>query len=117
MKKHVRIILSPEAEEVYKYLNNEAPNSKQEMMILNALNKKMELIKHNPHFGNPIEKKKIPKEYRIKYGITNLFRISLPNFWRMIYTLTNGNSEIEIIGFVLDIFNHKKYNKKFKYKW
>jgi len=55
-------------------------------------------------------------EYVEKYGITNLFRVELPNFWRMLYTLTNSESEIEIIAFVLDIIDHKKYNKKFGYK-
>ena len=36
--------------------------------------------------------------------------------WRMLYTLTNGETEIEIIAFVLDIMDHDKYNKKFGYK-
>ena len=114
--KTVKVVLSKEAEEVYKYLNREAPNSKNERTMLNAVNKKVELIKENFHYGEPISKKLIPKEYKLKYGVTNLFRVELPNFWRMLYTLTNGSSEIEIIAFVLDIVDHKKYNKKFGYK-
>ena len=43
--KKVRVVLSPEAEEVYKHLNKEAPTSKTEHIILNAINKKVELIK------------------------------------------------------------------------
>jgi len=77
-------------------------------------NKKIELIKLNIHFGNPVAKNLIPKEYKIKYGVTNLFRIELPQFWRMLYTLTNG--DIEIIAFVLDVIDHKTYDKKFGYK-
>jgi len=42
--KKIRVILSAEAEEVYKFLNAEAPTSKNERMILNAINKKVELI-------------------------------------------------------------------------
>ncbi|MBS3127591.1 hypothetical protein J4410_00415 [Candidatus Woesearchaeota archaeon] len=114
--KQIKIILSPEAEEVYQYLNKEAPQSKTEQMILNATNKKIDLIKANPHYGNPIEKKKIPEIYKEKYGITNLFRVELPHFWRMLYTLTEGESEIEIVAFILDITDHKKYNKKFGYR-
>jgi len=34
----------------------------------------------------------------------------------MVYTITNGDSEIEIIAFVLDVINHKEYDKKFNYK-
>jgi len=114
--KTIRVILSPEAEEVYKYLNKEAPDSKRERTILNVVNKKVELIKQNQHYGEPIAKKLIPREYKDNYGVTNLFWVELPNFWRMIYTLTEGDSEIEIISFVLDIFDHKNYNKKFGYK-
>jgi len=60
--------------------------------------------------------KLIPQEYFVKYGITNLFRVELPNYWRMLYTLSNGESEIEIIAFVLDLVDHKVYDKKFGYK-
>lgn len=116
MNKIVRIVLSPEAEEVYKYLNEEAVDSKTERMILNAVEKKKELIKANPHYGEPIAKDKIPYGYKRKYGANNLFWVGLPNFWRMIYTLTNNDTKVEIIAFVLDIIDHKKYNKKFGYK-
>jgi len=34
----------------------------------------------------------------------------------MLYTLTDGEREIEIIAFVLDIVDHPKYDKKFGYK-
>jgi len=113
--KIVRIILSPEAEEVYKKLNSESESNKQSRMILKAVNNKIELIKSNIHYGNPIAKNLIPEEYKIKYETKNLFRVELPAFWRMLYTLTN-NEEIEIIAFVLDIINHSSYNEKFGYK-
>lgn len=114
--KTIRVVLSPEAEEVYKYLNEQAAGSKTEQAMLNAINKKVELIKANHHYGNPIAKGLIPREYRLKYGITNLFRVELPHFWRMLYTLTDGESEIEIIAFILDMIDHKSYNKKFGYR-
>ena len=114
--KRVRIVLSEDAEEVYKYLNEQAPRSKRERTILSAVNKKVELIKANPHYGAPIAKNMIPQEYASKYEITNLFRVELPSFWRMLYTLTASDTEIEIIAFVLDITDHKKYDKKFGYK-
>jgi len=85
-------------------------------MILNALDKKIDLIKLNIHYGDPIAKKLIPEEYKIKYGTTNLFRVELPKFWRMLYTLTEGETEIEIIAFILDVIDHKEYDKKFSYK-
>jgi hypothetical protein len=113
--KIVKIILSPEAEEVYKYLNEHAAHSKNERMFFNAIKKKVELIRVNPHYGDSIPKKLIPKEYKIKYGVNNLFRLELPGYWKMLYTLTAGESQIEIIAFVLDIIDHKEYDKKFGY--
>ena len=34
----------------------------------------------------------------------------------MLYTLTDGGSTIEIIAFVLDIFDYELYDMKFGYK-
>ena len=85
-------------------------------MILNSLNQKIGLIKMNHHYGEPIKKRLIPKDYVVKYGVTNLFWVELPNYWRMLYTLTDGESEIEIIAFILDIIDHERYDKKFGYK-
>ena len=113
--KEVRIVFSPEAEEVYKKLNAEAETNKQSRMILKAINHKKELIRANIHYGDPIAKNLIPAEYKQKYSATNLFRVELPAFWRMLYTLTN-NEEIEIIAFVLDIIGHPDYDKKFGYR-
>jgi hypothetical protein len=85
-------------------------------MILKSVNQKVNLIKANPHYGNPISKDLIPEEYKFKYGALNLFRVELPNFWRMLYTLTNGGTNIEIVAFVLDIVDHSSYNKLFEYR-
>jgi hypothetical protein len=63
--KPVRIVLSPESEEAYKLLN-EFADSKIEKSILNSIVKKKELIKANPHYGEPIAKDRIPQEYKIK---------------------------------------------------
>ncbi|VVB77286.1 Uncharacterised protein [uncultured archaeon] len=114
--KRVNVRLSNEAEKVYVYLNSQAESSKVERSILKAINKKVELIKSNPHYGDPIAKSLIPKEYLREYGITNLFRVELPNFWRMLYTLTNDETEMEIVAFVLDIMDHRSYDDRFGYK-
>ncbi|MCC7570859.1 hypothetical protein KO465_05960 [Candidatus Micrarchaeota archaeon] len=114
--KQIKVILSPEAEEVYKYLNKQSKKSKIERSIINSLSKKVDLIKVNCHYGDPVPKKLIPKEYIEKYGIKNLFRVELPNYWRMLYSLVDGENQIEIIAFVLDISDHDAYNKKFGYK-
>lgn len=85
-----------------------------EMQLLNSIKQKIGWIKENPFYGNQIEKKKIPKSLMQKYKTNNLWRVELNNFWRMIYMIKG--SEIEIICFILEICDHKKYNKLFGYK-
>ncbi len=55
----VRVILSPEAENIYNHLNEYALDSKKERMILEAVKNKVELIKINTHYGDPISKKNL----------------------------------------------------------
>ena len=112
----VKIRFSHEAKEIYDFLKEQAQKSKKERIILDSLIGKLDIIQENPHYGNPVNKKLIPSYYKIKYSINNLFRIELPQFWRMLYTLTHDETEIEIIAFILDITDHKKYDKKFGYK-
>ena len=59
-------------------------------------------------------KRLIPSKYILKYDIDNLWRIELAGRWRLVYSIT-GN-QLEIINFVLDIFDHRNYDKVFGYK-
>jgi hypothetical protein len=95
--KKVRVVFSPEAEEVYNYLNEQAPISKIERTILNAVHKRIELIKANFHYGKPIAKNLIPREYKVKYGITNLFRVELPTFGECSTRLPLGKRELRLL--------------------
>ena len=114
--KKVRLILSPEAEDTYAFLNKESTSAKLEHTLLNAIHKKSAFVKANPHYGNPIAKSLIPAIYKVKYGATNLFRVELPFYWRMLYALTDGDTENEIIAFVIEILDHKEYDKRFGYR-
>lgn len=118
MNKPVKVILLDEADIEYKRLNEiigkqikEGKENTQEMKLLASIQQKKELIKLNPFYGDNIEKKKIPKIY---YDVQNLWRVELTGYWRMLYTI-KGN-EIQIICFVLDILDHKKYDKRFGYR-
>ena len=91
--KYVRVILAPEAADAYQNFMSKASDSKQEEAILNSFLQKVELLKGNVHYGQPIAKKLIPAEYKSKYGITNLFRVELPNFWRMLHCRACTNCE------------------------
>jgi hypothetical protein len=108
------IRFSNEAADIMDFLRKESARSKDERMILDALTKKMDIIKSNMFFGDRIKKNLIPSYYRKRYGATNLYRIELPQFWRMLYTIVG--SDIEVLTIVLDICDHKLYDKRFGYK-
>tara|TARA_Y100000310_G_scaffold79304_3_gene76029 strand:+ start:18947 stop:19321 length:375 start_codon:yes stop_codon:yes gene_type:complete len=119
--KDVKVILSKEANVVYEELNQIVGNEKKNQVessvhqsLLRSINRVRDLLKINPFAGNQLPKSRIPKKYIQLYGITNLWRIELANRWRMMYSI-DGN-EIEIVNFVLDIFNHKDYDKLLGYK-
>lgn len=121
MNKPVRVILLGDADESFKKLNEIVgkqiefgKESSEEIQLLRSIKQKIEFIKRNPFYGDPIAKNLMPEEYKIKYKAINLFRAELSQFWRMIYTL-KGN-EIEIIAFVIDIIDHPTYDKKFGYR-
>ena len=70
-------------------------------------------LKQNPTCGIKILKRLWPKEYIKNYSITNLWKYDLPNAWRLMYTIESD--EIKIMSIVLEWFDHKEYEKKFKY--
>ncbi len=121
MNKFIRIIFLDKADRAYKRLNEivgqqikEGKEHTEEMQLLKSIRQKIELIKVNPFYGDNIKKHLIPKEYSTNYDATNLFRVELSQFWRMLYTIKGD--QIEIICFVLDIIDHPNYNKKFGYR-
>jgi|SRR3989344_5027446 len=109
--KEVRVLLKDQAKEAYFKLKKR--NDKDSKTLLNSIERIFDVLKKNPQFGDPIRKELIPGEF-IKQKIKNIYRLELSNYWRMIYTL-EGN-KIEILVFVLKIFDHKEYNKLFGYK-
>lgn len=121
MNKPVRVILIGEAEREFKRLNeiiglqiqHEKENT-EEMQLLKSIKQKIEFIRMNPFYGDNIQKNLIPKEYIEKYNVSNLFRVELSGFWRMIYTVKGDRTEI--ISFILGIIDHPSYDKKFGYR-
>ena len=118
MNKPIRVILLDEADSEYKKLNEivgqqikEGKENTGEMQLLRSIKQKIEFIKANPFYGDNIAKGIIPKEYIARHNAKNLWRVELINFWRMVYTIKGD--QIEIICFILDIFDHKQYDKKF----
>lgn len=119
--KEVRVILSDEADEVYEDLNKIVGEEKKKgiensfhQTLLRSIQRVKDLLKQNPFAGNQIPKSLIAEKYIKKYLVENVWRIELADRWRLLYNITGD--KIEIINFVLDIVNHKEYDKIFGYK-
>ena len=78
--------------------------------LLKSIKQKIELIKFNPQYGDHVPKKQIPKNL----PVDNLWVADLTGYWRMVYTLKGDT--VEILCFILQIIDHKKYNKIFGYR-
>ena len=119
--KEVSIKLSEEADNVYQELNKivgeeklKGIDSSFHQTLLRSINRVRDLLKQNPFAGDQVPKRQIPQKYIKKFDVDNVWRIELADRWRLVYTIT-GN-QIEIITFIMDIFNHKEYDKVFGYK-
>ena len=114
--KAIRVKHSPVFEQQLKNLREAIrdQDGKFHNQLLKAIEREEDNLRIDMHRGIQIEKSKIPKEYVIQYGVTNLWKINLTGFWRMIYTIV-GN-EFEIISVLLEFMDHKEYDRKFHYR-
>ena len=115
-KKIIRVKYSPIFEKQLKGLRGiiKEKDSKFHKQLLKAIEREKDCLLINPHRGIQVPKDQIPKEYVSMYGVTNLWKVNLPDYWRMVYTII-GN-ELEIISILLEFMDHKKYDKIFRYR-
>jgi hypothetical protein len=91
-------------------------------ILLRSIDSKIATLKTDYSYGIQIPRKQIPKKYLDDYEVTNLWKVDLSGYWRLIYTLKQPQreeTEIDIITIwldVLDIFDHPSYNKVFGYR-
>ena len=82
--------------------------------LLKLIEKGITKLVENHKAGQKIQKNLWPKYYVQKYGINNLWRLRLDDYWRMIYTVIG--ERIRIVAVILEVLNHKEYDKSFGYK-
>ncbi len=70
-------------------------------------------LKIDPFVGTQIPKQVWPKEYIVKFEIKNLWKYDLPNGWRVVYTIRG--SELDILSILIEWYDHKNYERRFKY--
>jgi len=97
---------TPEFSEFYSNLDK---NSYLYRIIKNGL----DVLRENMVAGEKVEKRKWPKMYVRKYGIRNLFKLDLDRNYRLTYTIiADGRRKIVC---VLEVMDHKTYNRRFGY--
>ena len=79
-----------------------------------SIKKAIDNINENVFCGDQIHKNLIPKEYIQKYKINNLWWYPLADNWRLVYSIVTP-SKIEIIGVIIEYYNHKDYERRFGY--
>jgi hypothetical protein len=119
--KEVIVKLSAEANEVFIELNRIVGQERQKgvessfhQTLLRSILRVRDLLKRNPFAGDQVPKRQIPEKYIDKYDAGNVWRIELADRWRLMYMITGDG--VEIITFIMDIVNHKDYDKIFGYK-
>src|SRR3989339_398344 len=105
--KTIRVKYSPVFEQQLKELREAVlkDDGKFHKQLLKAIEREKNYLVIDMHHGTQIPKDKIPGEYKQMYGVTNLWKIDLPDYWRMLYTIV-GN-EFEIISILLEFMDHK----------
>ena len=71
-------------------------------------------IEENAFCGIQIPKKLVPKEYERRFGrLSNLWKYNLPNAWRLMYTVKDGDAVV--LSIILEWTDHKDYERRFNY--
>lgn len=116
--KPVRVILKGEAADEYEKLSKitreeqgRGIKNSQHQQLLNSIIRVSDQLKQDPQYGTPIPKAFIRKA---RIPVDNLWKVNLTGYWRMLYTISGSN--VEIICYVLEISDHKKYDRIFGYK-
>ena len=83
-----------------------------ERELFKLMNQAIDNIEADAFCGIQIPKRLIPKPY-IDKGVKNIWKYDLPKGWRLIYSLVN--EEVIVVSIILEWFDHKAYEKRFKY--
>lgn len=107
MKPEKVVFVDDDLEESFNQLSFNDPLKK-------GLIKAIRDIQEDAFCGRNVKKNLIPKEFILKYNISNLWIYNLPDAWRLLYSVTSNN-EVKIIAALLNWMSHKDYERLFKF--
>lgn len=103
------ILLSEAAADALKELENSPdPTSKSTVRRVRALRP---ILLADCLHGEVVKLSNFPKALMDRYPLGNLYVEDLPNFWRLLYTVSNRNQNRFVV--VVEIVSHQQYDKWF----
>ena len=106
MKEKISIRGAPDFMEFFNSLDNTSDQYKE-------INDVLDLLKKDYAKGNKIPRNLWPKKYSKEHQIHTLFRFNLRSGWRLVYTVYGTRQEK--VCTILEVFDHKEYEKRFGY--
>ena len=64
--------------------------------------------------GIHLKLSKVPKYYKNQHDLNTYYKVVLPKNWRLIYGILSINGQKKAL--LLELFDHKKYDKRFGFK-
>jgi len=105
----VDVVLSDEAAAVLASLELR-PDRKSKAIAKRARSLRGLLLENCLH-GEVVRKPSIPDYLRRKYDIENLYVEDLPDFWRLLYTISRRNGKPYVV--IIEVVNHRTYSRRF----
>jgi len=102
---------SPNAVEAIKALGLESAHDKPSASILKRVQAIELRLKSDCQSGEVIPRPH-PRALLTAYGMGNLYKVELPSFWRLLYTIVRDGENRYVI--ILEIVDHETYNKWFR---
>ena len=83
--------------------------------IKNKVDEIIQSLKNDSIVGEHIKHEQIPNYYKHRHNVQVLYRVALPNHWRLIYTFQTFAKGEKPKVLLLELMDHDSYNKRFGY--
>ena len=83
--------------------------------IKNAVGEIIQSLKNDSIVGKHVKHEQIPQYYKQRHNVQVLYRVALPQRWRLIYTFQTFVKGEKPKVLLLELMDHDMYNKRFGY--
>jgi len=84
-------------------------------LLKNAVKEIIRDIKNDSIVGEHVKRDQIPQYYVKRHNVQVLYRVALPQYWRLTYTVFTLNLGEPPKALLLELMSHDAYNKRFGY--